>query len=860
MSPFKEGQRWISETEPELGLGTVLEVGDRIVKVLFTATGEARQYARASAPLERAAFKPGEMIATAEGASLRVDTVNEVEGLLVYACGKLEIPESLLDDQPPAARPEDRLLHGKADPPGLYALRLETWQHRARMATARGRGFAGARIDLIPHQLYIAERAVQRSAPRILLADEVGLGKTIEAGLILHRLLVSARINRVLILLPEALIHQWFVELLRRFNLNPAIYNEDRCEAAEAGAPEGNPFLAEQVILASTDFFDRHPGRMGQALQAGWDLMIIDEAHHLEWAPDAPSSMYQFAYALAQESTGVLLLTATPEELGLESHYARLHLLDPGRYPDYATFIADHEKHEATAREAEAQIAKGEDIHELLDRYGPGRVIFRNSRRTMKGFPERRACLAPLAPGDSREAWLAELLRSLDGEKVFLITTTRVQALELQEALTRHIQVKTALFHEDMELIARDRSAAWFSEEDGAQLLISSEIGGEGRNFQFAHHMVLWDLPGHPETIEQRIGRLDRIGQNETIHVHVPYATGGEEEHRVRWLDEGLDAFSHCLLGGANIHAAFKERMEEPIQELIADTRRHRVALEKQLAVGTNRLLELHSFNAAVAEDIVASVRTMDEDPALEPFLLRLFDHFGIHAEELDRKTYRLVPSHTFRDGIPGFNKEGMTVTLDRSCALAREDWVFLTWDHPLVAGAMDVLTGSEQGTGTASTWANTGATGLLLEAVFIVEAIAPPLLEADRYLPATPLRVCVDLSMNPAEDAPIDLPDGRNSGVLDGGEPLRDRVRDMLEACTGQAEQKAVQVRCDARKRMHDLLDPEVARLEHLLAVNDHVHPEELEALHARVEQLEEQLGTASTRLDAVRLILSGA
>jgi ATP-dependent helicase HepA len=859
MSIFKAGQRYISETEPELGLGTVLMVEGRLVKVAFTATGEVRQYAAASAPLARAAFKPGEMIATAKGKSLRVDTVSEIDGLLVYTCGEQEIPESLLDDHPPAGRPEDRLLHGKADPPDLYALRLEAWGHRARIATARARGFAGARIDLIPHQLYIAERAVQRTSPRILLADEVGLGKTIEACLILHRLLVSARINRVLILLPEALIHQWFVELLRRFNLNPAIYNEERCDAAEASAPDGNPFLAEQIILASTNFFAEHPKRMGQALQAGWDLMIIDEAHHLEWTPDAPSPMYQFAFALAQESKGVLLLTATPEELGLESHYARLHLLDPERYPNYATFIADHEKHEAIAREAEAQIAKGEDIHELLDRYGPGRVIFRNSRRTMEGFPVRKACLAPLEPDASKEAWLAELLRSLEGKKVFLITTTKAQVLELETQLVNHIQIKTALFHEDMELIARDRSAAWFSEEDGAQLMISSEIGGEGRNFQFAHHMVLWDLPGHPEVIEQRIGRLDRIGQKETIHVHVPYFTGNDEEHRVRWLHEGLDAFSHCLLGGADIHEAFKERMDEPIEKLIKDTRKHRVALEKQLAAGTNRLLELHSFNEEIATGIVSAVRGLDEDPSFEPFLLRLLDHFSIHAEEIDHKTYRLMPAHTFRDGIPGFKKEGMTITLDRSLALRREDWIFLTWDHPLVGGAIDVLTGSEQGTGTASAWMDAGASGLVLETVFIVEAIAPPVLEADRYLPSTPIRTCVDLGLTAAEEPPLDLLDGRNTGVLDGGTVLQDRVRDMIDACTKQAEQAAVQVRVDAIKRMHEILDPEYARLEHLLKVNDHVHPEELLALGDRMRQLEEYLGSAGIRLDAVRMVLKG-
>jgi ATP-dependent helicase HepA len=267
----------------------------------------------------------------------------------------------------------------------------------------------------------------------------------------------------------------------------------------------------------------------------------------------------------------------------------------------------------------------------------------------------------------------------------------------------------------------------------------------------------------------------------------------------------------------------------------------------------------LHSFNEEIATGIVSAVRGLDEDPSFEPFLLRLLDHFSIHAEEIDHKTYRLMPAHTFRDGIPGFKKEGMTITLDRSLALRREDWIFLTWDHPLVGGAIDVLTGSEQGTGTASAWMDAGASGLVLETVFIVEAIAPPVLEADRYLPSTPIRTCVDLGLTAAEEPPLDLLDGRNTGVLDGGTVLQDRVRDMIDACTKQAEQAAVQVRVDAIKRMHEILDPEYARLEHLLKVNDHVHPEELLALGDRMRQLEEYLGSAGIRLDAVRMVLKG-
>jgi predicted amidophosphoribosyltransferase len=110
------------------------------------------------------------------------------------------------------------------------------------------------------------------------------------------------------------------------------------------------------------------------------------------------------------------------------------------------------------------------------------------------------------------------------------------------------------VFHEDLTLVQRDRAAAWFSEADGARLLLCSEIGSEGRNFQFAHHLILFDLPLKPDLLEQRIGRLDRIGQTEDIKIHVPYIAGSGEEVLARWYHEGLNAFEKNLEGGRKYH------------------------------------------------------------------------------------------------------------------------------------------------------------------------------------------------------------------------------------------------------------------------------------------------------------------
>ena len=105
--------------------------------------------------------------------------------------------------------------------------------------------------------------------------------------------------------------------------------------------PEENPFLDDQLILCSIDFLAAHPDRAEQAKNAGWDLLVVDEAHHLEWSEPEASDEYQLVESISQQAEGLLLLTATPEQLGPESHFARLRLLDPDRYTDFAGYQAE---------------------------------------------------------------------------------------------------------------------------------------------------------------------------------------------------------------------------------------------------------------------------------------------------------------------------------------------------------------------------------------------------------------------------------------------------------------------------------------------------------------------------------------
>jgi ATP-dependent helicase HepA len=941
---IKIGQRWISQTEPELGLGTVLKTEDRMVKLFFPATGQTRQYSVETAPLQRVRFRQGDRIQTHADETFAVETIEERDGLLFYAGQGRSVPETDLADTISFRGPEERLLAGQADAPELFDLRHDTLRHQHRRRKSEVRGFAGGRIDLIPHQLFIAHEVTARHAPRVLLADEVGLGKTIEACLIIHRLLLSGRAARVLILVPESLVHQWFVELLRRFNLLFKIFDEERCAAIEQHNPEANPFLEDQVVLCSIDLLARSERRQAQAVAADWDILVVDEAHHLGWAPGQPSSEYRLVEALGMKARGLLLLTATPEQLGPESHFARLRLLDPDRFFDLDQFIQESAHYQQvaavadkllkraklvpadkeilqrtfaesgediapalTAIEAGDERARAELIEDLLDQHGTGRVMFRNTRAAMTGFPKRIAHVAAVdvltgdhdmldrlliefttensaaaspeweLKNDPRIVWLAGLLREFPHEKFLLICRSRAKVEAIDAALREKIVVKSALFHEGLPLIQRDRNAAWFGEPDGARLLLCSEIGSEGRNFQFAHRMILFDLPLDPELVEQRIGRLDRIGQTSDIHIHVPWVKGSPQEIVGRWYHEGLNAFEQSVHGGYEIGKTFSDRVRElalrshegstqrALEKLIAETKAFHKELAHRLEQGRDRLLELSSFRPEIATQLVGEISQADQDRALDDYMLEVFDHYGVRVEELGPRTFLLGGGDLFTDAFPSIPEHGMVVTCERKKALAREEIGFLTWDHPMVSGAMDLMLGSGHGNSSFAVWEESAAPGLLLETIYLLEGLAPPEWQADRFLPATPIRLVVD---HRSEDVTGNYSPEGWKGKLRPGEIFRvldqpglkqTLLPNLIEHSRELAGQAAGPLIEGALRRMREQLGHELHRLETLQRVNRNVRPEEIDLAREQIRKLETVLSSPRLRLDAVRLIWRG-
>lgn len=944
MAHFTIGQRWISETEPELGLGILESVSRHQIKLLFPASSEARLYAPANAPIKRVEFRAGDTIHSQRGETLVIEEVKVEEGIITYIGGGVEVVEMDLADTISFSKPEDRLIGGQIDLSSAFNLRYEAITRLAHAKQSEVAGFVGGRIDLIPHQLYIASEVSNRYMPRVLLADEVGLGKTIEACLILHRLHLTGRAERILIVLPESLVHQWFIELLRRFNLWFTLVDETHCESVTAVDAEANPFDDEQLVICSIKTLLDHPRWAECALKTKWDMLVVDEAHHLEWTPGSASPEYQLVEGLTQKSHGLLLLTATPEQLGAEGHFARLRLLDPERYPDLDKFRKEQSGYSHVAAVANKMVARKKlstkdvaylrevfeeyddatfecrlkepqaMLEELVDRHGTGRVIFRNSRDSLTGFPERKGlpnALEPRAklsksdlearllrefqldtakrsetpePYDFRHGprilWLAHLLQGLgEHEKVLLICRTREKVQAIYDALLEEINVKAALFHEELSLLQRDRNAAWFAEPDGAKILLCSEIGSEGRNFQFAHNLVLFDLPLNPELLEQRIGRLDRIGQTETIQIHIPYLQHSWTELLMRWHHEGLDGVEHSLKGGYAYLAKFNEWIRSlgpryhiadaktlaEADQLIEESKAFRQDLEDRLSQGQDRLIALNSFREEASAELVGHIRTLDADRTLDQFMNRIFDHFGVTVEDIDSRTFHLQPGQLFTDSFPGLPEEGTTVTCDRTRALGREDIGFLTWDHPMVRGAIDLTLSSEKGNSSIVVWndPSVDAPPILIEAIYVLESVAPPRLHVDRFLPPTPVRVLVDLKGDDRSEAFghdfVNKYTGDEEAFRLKQDPalLQALVPEMLRAAKEHARTLKSELLQAAMTQAHERLDGEATRLKELQKVNSNVREEEIKIAENVIADVTRHIAKAHLRLDAVRLIL---
>jgi ATP-dependent helicase HepA len=893
MQEFVIGQRWISAAELQLGLGMVIEIEHRTVSIIFPATGESRIYARADAPLTRVRFRVGDWVERQDGEVLRVVELRETNGLIVYECvdeqdSAVSLAEGRLSNFLQLNQPGERLLNAQIDRNKWFNLRSKTREIANYLQRSAVYGLAGCRTSLIAHQLYIAHEVSRRYAPRVLLADEVGLGKTIEAGLILHQQLLLERARRVLIVVPESLLHQWLVEMLRRFNLMFSIYDEARLAPNKHDGDDfvdeydevENPFHAEQLVLCSLEFLTANAQHAAHARDGEWDLLVVDEAHHLQWSPEQPSDEYRLIEGLAEKTPGLLLLTATPEQLGKESHFARLRLLDPDRFTDIDHFLQQERGYRELADQAEALLAdsaSSDAIDDLLDRHGTGRVLFRNTRHAVKGFPQREvrpAPLADIADGDPYRHWLGELLLEHRAKKLLVITALAATARELVDEMKQKHGIRATLFHEGMSLIERDRAAAWFADpDDGAQVLICSEIGSEGRNFQFAHHLVLFDLPSNPDLLEQRIGRLDRIGQNAVIRIHVPYVRDSSREILFRWYHEGLGAFSQTCPAGHQVYLNTRTELQQhlddpslPVDDFISRCHDLHAQLDLALQQGRDRLLEMNSCRPALAEALIDESMQRELDFKIFNFMERIYDCYGVNSDIRGSDGWVITPGDNMLTQMPGLPEDGMTVTYDRSAALANEDLHYLTWEHPFVRNAMDMILSSEFGNTAlvALSYSGVKAGTLLVECQFLMDFSDDSGRRNQRYFPNASIRVTLDESGRDHADSPeLELALQHNQRVdhdtaIKVVKARQAELTRMLESAELVADTRVPALIAEARSNGRELLGHEVDRLVALQQVNPGVRDEEIEFFKEQLKRFETALEHARLRLDAVRVIVA--
>ena len=955
---FITGQRWASELEPELGLGTVERVEHRNVKIFFPATGETRLYRREGAPLSRVVFDPGESVTLKTGEKIRIDSRTEDAGCMVYHAAGNEYHESLIDNKTAAGHLLEDFLQGQVGHVKDFSLRLTAWRHRSRHQAVPFWGFMGCRIELLPHQLYIGLAAAEANPVRFLLADEVGLGKTIEAGLVYHMLQTRGWVKRTLVLCPHPLVHQWLVEMYRRFNEMFTLLLPEHLKNAN----EVRKILGEsQNIIASLDLLQADNEVVDSLVEAGWDLVVVDEAHHISWDPKGSRPEFDALKRFTDTAPHCLLLSATPLQLGEQGHFGRLHLLDPQRFHDYSRHLTDLKTYQEilplinqlkdgelpsdTPRQLQQHFPEDKALHQLaeeaaakksptrilealIDRHGTGRMVYRNRRHVLKHFPGRKVQpqflewsaeslnflaknFKALDPGlraaaedpllwtptsftdasvggkdlkefwmrDPRLLWLRDLMRRIPkSEKVLLLCHSEAMVRQLTDLLPSVFKVAFTYFHEGLPLTVRAKNAAYFSRPDGAKLLLSSEIGSEGRNFQFARHLVLMDIPASPGLLEQRIGRLHRIGQKHDVMIYPLVAPGLTAAVHFRWHREGLDSFTHPDLSHEHVYRQLKEELktiaaaayrlppaafpESPMADLVKRAGELARTTRETIESGRDRMLELHSFQEEKAARLAKDIHAYESKEDLRNFLEQVCEAYGLDFNPtVEKKGFQIFPGPEMTvDAFPSLPPNGLFVTLDRAQALVREDLHFMSWEHPLVEGAMDLILGENKNRACLALWPEAPERGCFFRFIYIVESLHPPRSGLPHFLPPTCLDLLLDLKGGFREDL---LPALEKSHLKNGdwqqAAPLLDKstVQELGKRAEELAVRQCESLADEARRRALSFFGSEGERLSSLPASvhRDKAHKKLRNDAEDTLKHLEEP----QLRLDGVACLLAG-
>jgi ATP-dependent helicase HepA len=656
--------------------------------------------------------------------------------------------DALLRDEA-GGRPRDRALlerlaAGDVDDTVDFLTRLDILRLlETREASGLG-SFLGGRVRLFPHQLHVAERATAQLPVRWLLADEVGLGKTIEAALIMNRLLHTQKIERCLVVAPEALTVQWLGELWRKYHQVFTLLDATRLTDVARDFGSGfNPFDVHRRAVVALETLVQRPELTAAALQAGIDLLVVDEAQRLRRRPGHPGEPeYRAVAPIAALGRHVLLLSATPLEDDAHGFFRLLQLLRPDEFPEgldvEARLASGMPLPPCTSSTRRVDIGglpprapmaidlpdePAEDggsmrLAEQVRRRTDGRQDPVASRRTVdrirRALASGAALKAVLGPDetalraqadamdrtDPRLAWLVtQAVRWREANEKTLVFVAHRETLEmLREALSRRAQLVTGVFHEELSAARRDTEVARFREADGPSLLVSTEAGGEGRNFEFCHRLVLYDLPWKPAAVEQRIGRLDRIGRRIPVDILYFRPASGLGADVVR-LFERLGLFREPIAGVepqlAHVERALEALALEPeaslsdaqIEGLIAAAS----AARSRIRAAAYQQLHRDPYRAELGPSILARVPA-GLDALMEQAVVGAAERLGFHVEQVrGRRAYAIdFGNEALIDSLPGVPGGSSFIgAFDREYAVEDETIDFFASGHALVEGLL---------------------------------------------------------------------------------------------------------------------------------------------------------------------------
>ena len=441
----------------------------------------------------------------------------------------------------------------------------------------------------LPHQLEVAKQVVENMNGKAILADEVGLGKTIEAGLILKEYMIRGLVKKVLILVPASLVTQWASELNSKFFI-PAI-------------TQRKSYVWEQcdVVISSIDTAKRSPHRE-IIYKQDYDLVIIDEAHKLK---NNKTKNYEFVQNLKKKFC--LLLTATPIQNRISEIFNLVSLLKPGHLGSETDFYNKYKKDSRSLdddqylkelvnkvmirnRRADTGIEwtkrivetisiefseKERELYDAVSSFGQGNAIMNKSQFSCLTL-QREACssresvyytlknmlqkeendsqafhqqigqlisLVEAVDTNSKAEKALELIKEIN-DKVIIFTEYRATQVYLQWFLKQH-GITSVPFRGGFKRGKKD----WMRElfKNNAQVLIATEAGGEGINLQFCSHIINYDLPWNPMRLEQRIGRIHRLGQEKDVKIYNFAIKGTVEEHVMKLLYEKIHLFEKVI-------------------------------------------------------------------------------------------------------------------------------------------------------------------------------------------------------------------------------------------------------------------------------------------------------------------------